>query len=149
MDVGDKVPDFEVTDQHGERVTLTSLLKDGPIVLFFYPKAMTPGCTKESCHFRDVKGDLAGVGAQPVGISDDSVERQAEFDGKHSLGLTLLSDPDKKVAKLMGAKRPGPLMNRRVTFVIDTDQTVLGVIRSEMNMDTHADEAIEILRRRG
>jgi peroxiredoxin Q/BCP len=148
MKTGDHVPDFDTTDQHGTTRRFHEILADGPVVLFFYPKAMTTGCTKESCHFRDLAAEFAEVGAQRIGISADSVEKQAEFDEKHSLGYPLLSDPDKKIASLFAVKRPGPLMSKRSTFVIDTDGTVLGAITSEVNMDKHADEALDLLRAR-
>ena len=137
-----------MADQHGERVPLSTLLADGPIVLFFYPKAMTTGCTKESCHFRDLASEFAQVGATRVGISADRVDKQAQFDDKHQLGYPLLSDPDRKVAGRFGVKRMGPIFNKRATFVIDTDRRVLAAISSEMNMELHADEALEVLRAR-
>jgi peroxiredoxin Q/BCP len=145
MDVGDKVEDFESVDQRGERVRLSDQLATGPVVLFFYPKAMTAGCTAEACHFRDLTAEFARTGATPIGVSGDSVEDQAEFDRRNNLGLTLLSDSDKQISKLFGVKRPGPLGLRRTTFVIDTDRTVAKVISSELNMDVHADEALEFL----
>jgi len=147
MKSGDRVPDFTATDQEGNAVQFSELLSRGPTVVFFYPKAGTPGCTKESCHFRDLAGEFADIGAQRVGVSADSVAAQAAFDTKHSLGFPLLSDPDKSIAKLFGVKRMGPLMNKRATFVIGTDGTVLDAISSEMNMDVHADQALEVLRR--
>ncbi len=146
MKEGDEVPDFEAVDQRGEKVTLTELLADGPVVLFFYPKAMTRGCTAESCHFRDLAGDFAAAGAKAVGISADSPERQAQFDEKHGLGMPLLADTDRRIATMFGVKRPGPLFNRRATFVIGTDRRVKAVVHSEMNMDRHADQALEALR---
>ena len=127
-------------------MSLDELLADGPVVLFFYPKAMTTGCTKESCHFRDLAGEFAEVGAQRVGISADKVDKQAAFDAKHDLGYPLLSDPDRKVAAAFGVKRPGPIFNKRATFVIGTDRTILAAISSETNMDLHADEALSVLR---
>ena len=120
--IGDVAPEFELPDQHGERVSLSQLLDQGPVVLFFYPKAMTTGCTKESCHFRDLGSEFDQVGAARVGISADRVDRQAQFDAKHDLGFPLLSDPDRAVARKFGVKRPGPLMNKRATFVIDTEE---------------------------
>jgi len=146
MDVGDKAPDFEAVDQHGQRVTLSVLLEDGPVVLFFYPKAMTSGCTKESCHFRDLAGEFAELGAQRIGISVDSVDRQARFDAANDLGYPLLSDPDRSIAATFGTKRFGILGTRRITFVIDTDRTILGEIRSETRMQEHADVALRVLR---
>ena len=84
---------------------MSELLADGPVVLFFYPAAMTYGCTKESCHFRDLDAEFEAVGARRVGISADSVDKQKQFDEKESLGFTLLSDPDFTVATQMGVKR--------------------------------------------
>ena len=87
---GDTVPDFELPDQTGTIRSLTSLLADGPIVLFFYPAAMTPGCTMEACHFRDLAAEFAAVGASRVGISMDAVEKQDKFAEKHSFDYPLL-----------------------------------------------------------
>ena len=148
MRIGDFAPDFTLSADDGSTVTLSEHLAGGPVVLFFYPKAMTPGCTAESCHFRDLAGEFAEVGAQRVGISADAVDRQRKFSEKHSFDYPLLSDPDRSVASAYGVKRLGPLMNKRVTFVIDTDRTLLDVIASEMNMDRHADEALAVLRKR-
>ncbi len=146
LETGQSVEDFELSDQSGEPRRLSKLLESGPVVLFFYPKAMTTGCTKESCHFRDLSSEFAAAGAQPVGISADSVERQGKFDSKHGLGMPLLSDPSREVAKIFGVKRPGPLMNKRATFVIGSDSRVLASFSSEMNMDLHADKALEVLK---
>ncbi len=143
---GDDAPDFELPDQGGTPRRLSTMLADGPVVLFWYPKALTTGCTAESCHFRDLAAEFAEVGAQRVGISADPPDRQAAFDEKHGLGYPLLSDADKTVARAYGVKRPGPLMNKRQTFVIGTDQKVVAVIASEVNMDKHADEALAALR---
>ena len=146
---GDRVPEFELPDQTGTVRSLTGLLADGPIVLFFYPAAMTPGCTKEACHFRDLAGDFAAVGASRVGISTDAVEKQARFADSQRFDYPLLSDRDGAVAQTFGVKRGllGKLLPvKRTTFVIDTDRTVLEVISSELNMDTHADKALEVLR---
>lgn len=151
MKPGDRVPDFELPDQTGTMRSLAGLLADGPIVLFFYPAAMTPGCTKEACHFRDLAPDFAAVGASRVGISTDPVAKQAKFADSQRFDYPLLSDSDGKVAEIFGVKRGllGKFMPvKRTTFVIDTDRTVLDVIASELNMDTHADKALEVLRGR-
>src|ERR1700746_3284782 len=105
MRAGDLVADFALPDQTGEIRRLSDLLVDGPVVLFFYPAAMTYGCTKESCHFRDLKAEFAAVGAQRVGISADSVDKQRQFSDKHGFDYPLLSDPDRTVADLFGVKR--------------------------------------------
>jgi thioredoxin-dependent peroxiredoxin len=148
---GAQVADFELPDQTGTTRTLTELLAAGPIVLFFYPAAMTPGCTKEACHFRDLAAEFAAVGASRVGISADPVDKQAKFADQQRFEYPLLSDTDGVVATQFGVKRAllGKLMPvKRATFVIDTDRTVLEVIASEISMDTHADKALEVLRRR-
>ncbi|MEC9324772.1 MAG: peroxiredoxin [Actinomycetota bacterium] len=148
---GDRVADFELPDQTGTTRTLTGLLADGPIVLFFYPAAMTPGCTKEACHFRDLAGEFAAVGASRVGISADAVDKQAKFADQQNFDYPLLSDTDGTVATQFGVKRGllGKFLPvKRTTFVIDTDRTVLAVIASELNMDTHADKALDVLRQR-
>ncbi|HEY7225831.1 MAG TPA: peroxiredoxin [Micromonosporaceae bacterium] len=149
MDVGDLAPDFELLDETGMPRTLSALLENGPVVLFFYPAAMSTGCTAEACHFRDVAADFHAVGAQPVGISHDAVEKQARFAAKHTLGYPLLSDPDGGVRERFGVKRDiGFAPTRRMTFVIDTDRRVLAVVHSELRMNTHADKALEALRAR-
>jgi peroxiredoxin Q/BCP len=150
LNTGDTAPDFELLDESGAARKLSTLLKDGPVALFFYPAAMTRGCTQEACHFRDIAGEFAAVGGQRVGISADKVEKQKQFADKYSLGYPLLSDPDRTVAKQMGVTRGGPIKipNKRVTFVIDTDRTILAAIASELSMDLHADKALETLRAR-
>jgi peroxiredoxin Q/BCP len=146
--VGDVVPDFELPDENGTVRKLSDELAQGPVVLFFYPKAMTSGCTKESCHFRDLASEFAAVGAQRIGISADPVDKQKQFSDKHAFDYPLLSDADKVVAKQLGVKRSLVPVNKRVTFVIDTDRRILAVINSETNMDKHADEALEVLKAR-
>ncbi|MCE9516106.1 MAG: peroxiredoxin [Mycobacterium sp.] len=151
MKRGDRVPEFELPDQTGTVRSLSDLLGGGPIVLFFYPAAMTPGCTKEACHFRDLAGEFAAVGASRVGISTDTVDKQARFADSQRFDYPLLSDRDGAVAEIFGVKRGllGKLLPvKRTTFVIDTDRTVLEVISSELNMDTHADKALTLLRSR-
>ena len=149
MRKGDVVPDFELPDETGASRKLSELLSAGPVVLFFYPAAMTYGCTKESCHFRDLKAEFEAVGAQRVGISADQVEKQKQFSDKHGFDYPLLSDPDRKVAELFGVKRGISITPvKRSTFVIDTDRKVLDVISSEVRMDVHADRALETLRSR-
>ncbi|UUO00273.1 peroxiredoxin [Mycolicibacterium novocastrense] len=151
MKKGDRVAEFELPDQTGGVRSLSELLANGPIVLFFYPAAMTPGCTKEACHFRDLAAEFAAVGASRVGISTDAVDKQAKFADKERLDYPLLSDADGAVATQFGVKRGllGKFMPvKRTTFVIDTDRTILAVIASEISMDSHADKALEVLRQR-
>jgi peroxiredoxin Q/BCP len=112
---------------------------------------MTPGCTKEACHFRDLAAEFDAVGASRVGISTDGVDKQARFADSQRFDYPLLSDRDGTVAEMFGVKRGllGKVLPvKRTTFVIDTDRTVLDVISSELNMDTHADKALAMLRSR-
>ena len=146
MQIGDQVPDFTLPDQTGTERSLSELAADGPVVLFFYPAAMTKGCTVESCHFRDLKKEFDDAGATRVGISMDTVDKQAAFSDKHDFDYPLLADTDGKVATLFGVKRRiGALRTKRSTFVIDHDLVVQGVINSELSMNSHADKALEIL----
>lgn len=149
MKPGDIAPDFELLDDAGNQRSLGEFLANGPVVLFFYPAAMTTGCTAESCHFRDLAKEFAEVGAQRIGISPDAVAKQAQFTAAHSFDFPLLSDPDGAVATQFGVRRRfGPLLTRRRTFVIDTDRRVLDVIASEVRMSVHADRALAALRSR-
>ena len=147
LNVGDKIEDFELPDESGAPRRLSELLAEGPIVLFFYPAALSPGCTAEACHFRDLAAEFAAVGARPVGISGDSVDRQQEFAQSHTLGMPLLSDADGAVRELFGVKRGFAMMpTKRATFVIAEDRSVLEVVTSELRMNTHADRALAALR---
>ncbi|MET8771069.1 peroxiredoxin [Streptomyces sp. NPDC004658] len=147
VEIGTKAEDFALPDETGTTRRLTELLADGPVVLFFYPAALTPGCTAEACHFRDLAAEFAAVGARPVGISGDTVDKQQEFAGRHGLGMPLLSDADGTVRERFGVKRGFSLApTKRVTFVIAQDRTVLEIVRSELRMNTHADRALAALR---
>lgn len=149
MRIGDEVPDFELPDQGGVPRRFSTLLEAGPVVLFFYPAAMTAGCTKEACHFRDLAAEFAAAGVQRVGISRDDVAKQKQFSDKHSFDYPLLSDADGAVAEIFGVKRgrlvSGFLPVKRWTFAIGTDRRVVAAIHSEVNMDTHADQALRSL----
>ncbi|MBU2664267.1 peroxiredoxin [Actinoplanes bogorensis] len=148
LNKGDVVDDFQLDDQDGKPRRLSELLAAGPVVLFFYPAAMTSGCTAEACNFRDLAAEFREAGAQRVGISRDKIAKQKEFSDLHGFDYPLLSDPDGAVASKMGVKRKlplGPLSTKRMTFVIDTDRSVLEVIHSETNMQDHAAKALETL----
>ncbi len=148
MQIGDLAPEFQLKDQDGNERTLTTMLLNGPVVLFFYPAAMTKGCTKESCHFRDLASEFSALGGQRLGISMDTVEKQSEFTNKNGLDYPLLADVDGDVAKSYGVKRSLDLLKvKRTTFVIGQDRRVLDVISSETNMNAHADRALDALRK--
>ena len=148
MQPGDLAPDFTLPDQYDHEWTLSTALVDGPVVLFFYPAAMTRGCTRESCHFRDLAESFRAAGAQRIGISMDRVERQSQFTLKHSLDYPLLADVDGHVAKSYGVKRALDILKvRRSTFVIGRDRRILDIVNSEMSMEVHADRALAVLAR--
>jgi thioredoxin-dependent peroxiredoxin len=149
MKPGDLAPDFILPDQDGTDRKLSELLENGPVVLFFYPAAMTAGCTAQSCHFRDLAAEFAEVNAQRVGISTDDVAKQKQFAELNTFDYPLLSDVDGEVAEQFGVKRRfGPIPVKRHTFVIDTDREVIEVIKSEFSMNSHADKALAALRSR-
>ncbi|WP_026343097.1 peroxiredoxin [Nocardia sp. BMG111209] len=151
MRTGEKAPAFELPDQSGTVRSLDSLLTGGPLVLFFYPKANTPVCTAEACHFRDLSADFAAIGASCAGISTDAVETQAGFAEAQRLGYPVLSDVGGVVAAQFGVKRgllSAIMPVKRHTFVIDTDRTVLDVITGELKANVHADEALAFLKQR-
>jgi thioredoxin-dependent peroxiredoxin len=148
VQTGDRVADFALPDQTGTVRRLSEFLATGPVVLFFYPAAMTYGCTKESCHFRDLKAEFDAVGATRIGISADPVDKQLQFAEKHAFDYPLLSDTDRAVAEAFGVKRRSNLLKvKRSTFVIGTDSTLIAELHSEVSMHSHADKALEILRR--
>jgi peroxiredoxin Q/BCP len=149
LKAGDKAPDFTLTDDSGTERTLAEFTANGPVVLFFYPAAMTTGCTKEACHFRDLAAEFAAVGAQRLGISVDTVDKQKEFSAAHGFDYPLLADVNGTVADAFGVKRSGLMAKltpvKRATFVIGADGIVKAAITSETKMDIHADEALKAL----
>ncbi|WOC13361.1 peroxiredoxin [Gordonia sp. MP11Mi] len=149
MKTGDRAPDFALPDQNGQTRRLSELLADGPVALFFYPAAFTPGCTKEACHFRDLASEFTQAGVQRVGISRDEVSKQSDWTAKHSLDYPLLSDVDGSVAHDYGVRRSGLLSSvmptKRTTFAIGSDGVIADVIASEVSMGVHADRALQAL----
>ncbi|MCF8606442.1 peroxiredoxin [Gordonia sp. HY442] len=149
MRSGDRAPDFALPDQTGQTRRLSDLLADGPVALFFYPAAFTPGCTKEACHFRDLAREFTEAGVQRVGISRDEVSKQSDWTAKHALDYPLLSDVDGSTAEAYGVRRSGLLSSfmptKRTTFAIGADGLIADVIASEVSMDVHADRALKAL----
>ena len=145
VDVGDRAPDFALRDQSGSLIALKDLLGRGPIVLFFYPKDDTTGCTKEACRFRDDYNRFREAGATVLGISSDSEESHRRFATKFSLPYQLLSDPGGKVRSLYGASSIFGLMPRRVTFTIDAAGVIRHVFRSDARVEQHVEEALNSL----
>ena len=146
VDVGSMAPDFTLPSQSGEMVSLGDFMGKKPVVLFFYPKDDTPGCTKEACAFRDRFEDFSKLDAKVIGVSSDSVESHRSFAKRHNLPFTLLSDEAAKVRKLYGASNTFGLFPGRVTYVIDTDGVVKHIFSSQLGVEKHVEEALEALR---
>ena len=147
-ELGDRIPDLAVTTHDGTATTLSALAGERALVVFFYPKAFTPGCTAQACHFRDLAAEFAEVGAARVGVSRDGGDTQARFAERHEFDFPLIGDRDGAVASAFGAKRIGPSPSRRSTYVLDRDLTLRHVVASEVDMERHADEALAFLRER-
>jgi thioredoxin-dependent peroxiredoxin len=147
MQPSDVAPDFELPDQHGVARRLSTMLKNGPVALFFYPVASSGGCTKEMCAVRDRSADFEAAGSQRVGISRDSVASQLRFADENGFDFPLLSDADGAVCAAYGAARSmaaAPV--KRQTIVIGTDGRVIDVVRSEFRFGKHAAKALDALR---
>jgi peroxiredoxin Q/BCP len=146
LSVGAHAPDFALPSASGASISLSALLANGPVVLFFYPKDGTAGCTVEACAFRDRHDEFVGVGAQVVGVSSDSVVSHARFASKHDLPMILLSDEDGKVRTLYGVGPKLGLFPGRTTFVIDRDGVVRYVLESQLRWDAHSREALSVVK---
>lgn len=145
--VGDKAPDFELMSASGQNVSLKEYIGTKNIVLYFYPKDGTPGCTKEACTFRDSYEVFKEMGAEVIGVSSDSREEHEEFVKKHNLPFILLSDENKKVRKLFGVPSTFGLLTGRVTFIIDKEGIVQHIFSSQFQPAKHVDEAIKTLKK--
>jgi peroxiredoxin Q/BCP len=143
--VGQTAPDFTLPDQDGTTVSLSSL-RGGWVVVYFYPKDDTPGCTKESCSFRDSFEEFTDAGAKVVGISSDSVESHKAFAEKHHLPFTLLADTDGAVRKAFGTGKTLGLLPGRVTYVIDPEGVVRHKFSSQFKPTSHIAEALDVIR---
>jgi peroxiredoxin Q/BCP len=150
VEAGDKAPAFSVPDQDGNRVALKDL-KGKQVVLYFYPKDDTPGCTKESCDFRDSMAPIKKAGAVVLGVSFDGQASHQKFIKKFSLPFTLLSDEDKVVAKAYGVYKEKSMYGKkywgieRSTFVIDSSGVLKAVFR-KVKVDGHVDEVLAALK---
>jgi peroxiredoxin Q/BCP len=142
---GDKAPDFTLPSQSGEPVRLHDRLGERVVVLYFYPKDNTPGCTAEACAFRDSHEVFTDAGAEVIGISSDSVARHTAFADRHQLPFTLLSDQGGQVRKLYGVPPVLGLLPGRVTYVIDRAGVVRHVFSSMTNIDQHIGDALRVV----
>ena len=147
IDVGATAPDFTKTTQNGETITLSEFRGDKTVVLYFYPKDETPGCTAEACTFRDNFEDFVEAGAVVIGVSQDSEKSHKSFAEHHRLPFLLVSDRDKSLQQAYGVPKTMGLLPGRVTYVIDREGTVQHVFNSQLNAKKHVREALEVVRR--
>ncbi|MGK7873951.1 MAG: peroxiredoxin [Xenococcaceae cyanobacterium] len=146
MQVGDRAPAFTLPNQSGTPVNLSDLLGQKPIVLYFYPKDDTPGCTAESCAFRDSYEVFQEAGAEVIGISADNPSSHQQFATKYRLPFTLLSDTDNRVRKLYGVPATLFILPGRVTYVIDRQGIVRHIFDSQLDFNGHVQEALKVLK---
>jgi peroxiredoxin Q/BCP len=144
--IGERAPDFTLPAADGRSVSLADFRAKKVVVLFFYPKDETPGCTKEACEFRDSNDSFVEAGAEVIGISDDGVDSHKHFAEHHKLPMTLLSDRGGKVRELFGVKSLLGILPDRVTFVIDRQGVVRHVFQARLRFGKHVDEALEVVR---
>lgn len=147
IQVGDKAPDFTLPSQSGEQVRLYDRLREGVVVLYFYPKDDTRGCTAEACAFRDSHEVFTDAGAEVIGVSSDSTDRHAAFAGRHNLPFTLLSDRGGRIRKSYGVPAVLGVVPGRVTYVIDREGTVRHVFNSMTNIGQHVGDALDVVKR--
>ena len=143
---GDKCPNFELQNQFGEKVAISDFIGKQNLVIYFYPKDDTPGCTKQACSFRDAFETFVDQGAMVIGISSDSVAKHNSFAGKYNLQFPLLADEKKHVRKLFGV--PTNLLGiipGRVTYIVDKKGIIQGVFNSQLDVEQHVDEALKVL----
>jgi len=146
---GDRAPDFTLNDQHGKSTSLSDFRGKKNLVVYFYPKDDTPGCTKESCAFRDHYAAFSDAGAEVIGISSDSEASHRAFAEKYKLPFTLLSDVGGKVRTAFGVPQTFGLLPGRVSYVIDKQGVIRHAFNSQMNPTKHVDEAIDVLKKLG
>jgi peroxiredoxin Q/BCP len=143
--VGDKAPDFTLPSQMGDEVTLSEYIGKKNIVLYFYPKDETRGCTREACEFRDRYNVFTNLGAEVIGVSAQSVESHKSFATHHGLPFLLLSDEKSEIRKLYGVSATMGIIPGRVTFIIDKKGVVRHIFSSQFQPEKHIKEALKVL----
>lgn len=134
---GAKAPEFVLPDDRGGETTLSDLLQNGPLILYFYPADFTPGCTKEACSIRDIHNDIQSVGLQVAGISPQDIDSHKRFRDEHDLPFVLLSDPDKVAIRMYDVDGPFGVGVRRATFLINQDRTIQDAILADVMIGRH------------
>jgi peroxiredoxin Q/BCP len=137
LKVGSEAPDFTLRNDRGGETSLTELLADGPLVLYFYPADFTPGCTREACSIRDIHDELADVGLTVAGISPQGVDSHARFRKTHDLPFVLLSDPDKIAIKLYDVDGMFGIGVRRATYLVNEEQVIQDAVLADIFIGEH------------
>lgn len=143
--VGEPAPEFKLPSLRGGEVALSDFRGKKNVVLFFYPRDASPGCTVEACTFRDAYEDFVAAGAEVLGVSSDSLEAHASFAARHSLPMQLLSDAGGKVRAQYGVKSTLGLLPGRETFIIDKQGVVRHVFRSQVRVKAHVADSLAVL----
>ena len=146
VEIGDKAPEFALKNQNGETVSLKDFLGKKAVVLYFYPKDMSPGCTKEACAFRDSYEAFKDAGAEVIGISSQSQESHSIFSLRYNLPFTLLVDEGSKVRRLYGVRSSLGMIPGRVTYLIDKEGVVRHIFSSQVDIEGHVNEALKVLK---
>jgi len=144
LKVGDKAPDFTLMDEQGRPVSLKDFLGKKPVILYFYPKDFSPGCTTEACRFRDDYKAYEEKGAAVIGVSLDTVESHTKFSEKYNLPFPILSDNKKEVAKAYGVLGIGGIWTKRVTFIIDKEGNIAAIF-PKVDVKRHSEEVLQAL----
>jgi len=144
--VGERAPDFALPSLRGGEIKLSDFKGKKSVVLFFYPKDETAGCTVEACTFRDAYQDFVDAGAEVIGISSDSLESHGKFAQKHNLPMQFASDPGGRVRAQYGVKPTLGFLPGRETFVIDKEGVVRHVFRSQLRVRQHVTETLGVLK---
>ncbi len=137
LEAGARAPEFELANDQGGETTLSELLQNGPLILYFYPADFTPGCTKEACSIRDIHNDIQSVGLQVAGISPQDADSHQRFRDEYDLPFTLLSDPEKVAIKMYDVDGPFGVGVRRATFLINQDRTIQDAIMADVRVGRH------------
>ncbi len=138
LDIGSKAPEFLLEDQAGNEISLSDLLQNGPLILYFYPADFTPGCTKEACAIRDIHDDIQAVGLTVAGVSPQDASSHEKFRAEHKLPFTLLCDPEKVAIKMYDVDGPFGVGVRRATFLINQDRTITDATLADVRIGRHA-----------
>jgi peroxiredoxin Q/BCP len=147
LETEQKAPEFTLPDQDGNDISLTSLLKDGPAILYFYPADFTPGCTREACSIRDLHREISAAGLSVAGISPQSPDSHRRFREKYHLPFTLLADEKREVIKMFGVSGLFGVWVQRVTFLVDQNRVIKGRVKAHFSIGEHEDfikKAVEL-----